>query len=109
MVNLDPVSFRDNVHGTNISSILIGIDGGGLATYDGTDLVAGVLSAPSPALTGTAFAFQPTSGNDFYLASLTATVVPPPDITIPEPSSLALFGIGLLGLGMMRCRRRPTA
>jgi hypothetical protein len=45
--------------------------------------------------------YDPTNSN--YITSLTVTLY------VPEPSSMALFGAGLAGLGLVRRRKRKTA
>ena len=44
----------------------------------------------------------------FYDTGVTTTP-PPPPVPVPEPASLALFGAGLLGLGMVRRRKAASA
>jgi len=41
-------------------------------------------------------------------ASTNGRVPPPPGGGIPEPTTIALFGMGLIGLGMLRRRRRRS-
>jgi hypothetical protein len=41
--------------------------------------------------------------NDTYSASFIATATPPP--TVPEPASMLLMGVGLLGAGLIARRK----
>jgi hypothetical protein len=50
--------------------------------------------------------FFNTTGTITNGANVTLTAVPVP---VPEPASLALFGAGLLGLGLVRRRRDSKA
>ena len=48
------------------------------------------------------------AGSNHWDLNLTFKEIPPPNITIPEPSAALLFGFGLVGLGFAaRGRRRP--
>ena len=54
---------------------------------------------------------NPDGQTEGWIASFDALpppVDPPPPNGIPEPGNLALFGLGLLGLGVMRRRRERT-
>ncbi len=99
-VELDPITFRDSNHNLAVTMVKID-DGGGAVNYG---LSSSVLSAPANVVRGTRFAFTPLQfGGDFYISSLTATKV---NRQVPEPGTLALFSLGLLGLGAARRHRK---
>ena len=92
-----------------------------------TSLGLGFVGAPlQPTFDGIGYVlFQPTAGSFFNLTLICARVTaagagtdnpgcgdltlvdddPEPPIGVPEPGTLALLGIGLLGMALARCRR----
>ena len=94
---IDELLFRDGNHDLITSySYLLGIDGGGM--------VSTAMDNGSASDSGSSFTFG-YDGQEYYISSM---VVSGPGIrsdAVPEPGVLALFGFGLMGLGVVRRRR----
>jgi hypothetical protein len=95
------VFFRNQDHGTTFSGNFdLVIDGGSAQSF-----ALAALFAPPVVLNGTSFDFSLSAGNTadaFYISKIEVNA---PERDIPEPVSLALFGLGLAGLGLVRRRR----
>ena len=113
-----------NVPGTELISFSIGADDMAFAYLDGVNVCdLGGVHGDSPGACVTPFNIaagahslqvffvdinQVQSGFSFDVTTQDVTVVPPPP-PIPEPSTMAMLGIGLLGLAAKVRRRKPAA
>lgn len=103
---------------TNTYMVITGTTGGGLATVlhdDGASLYNGTGAAATAVFeSGNPTVEIPNSGNllpgDFTLVYVESNGAPSVlEMSVPEPSTLLLFGVGLLGLGVIGLRRKQEA
>lgn len=85
---------------------------GGTQTVSGIDVFNALVTPPNPLNGASNVAVSITGLDAFNLLTVTATseafeFVPGTPVAVPAPAALALFGAGLLGLGLAR-RRRPA-
>jgi hypothetical protein len=96
--------FADTFTGAGNSGFVFGLDAAQAAQAQATGFAADFRIGLS------ATASNATGGFETFFVANSATGTPPttPPTTVPEPMSLALFGAGLLGLGVARRSRRKV-
>jgi len=102
VVTLNPVTFRDANHGTNVPNVEISI---GAGAFSNTALANGVLNT---SMTGSEFNFRAIQGDHFYISTVTAEISGGGNAVVSEPATIGLLGLGLAGL-VVAGRRRKTA
>lgn len=79
-----------------------GVHGAASASFTEENLKAAGLVAGTQYDLDIFFAERHTVASNFNITTSLALAPPPPPPTIPEPATLSLFGLGLLGLGFHR-------
>ena len=69
-------------------------------------LASGVFTRAGFDPTPSSISFSVTDTGASYAHAFTISVTPPPPAAVPEPASMAIFGLGALGLAARRYRRK---
>lgn len=69
-------------------------------------LASGTFTRTGFAATPSSISFSATKTGASYSYGFTISVTPPPPAAVPEPASMAIFGLGALGLAARRYRRK---
>jgi PEP-CTERM motif len=81
----------------------LGIDATGAVTE--TTVISGPALTPAPTFYSAAYTQNAGPGSQIN-GSFNNSSTPPPPPPMPEPTSIALLGVGLLGLGFVTAKRR---